>query len=759
MRVSRLLSLVAGLAGLAAADQPLGLVDVADAKQIGVRFDAAAKLTPGGMLAIYGPGTVKKHPLTKEVIVENRRLVAKAQLLRAVGEAPLPARITWVAAEAKIEAGFDVVPLPTEAAPNAPPALTGVVPPVNAVAGGTLTLRLPFADPDGDEVVYQWTAKGPAGAVGRFAAASTGLPEIEWTAPALPGPVTIDVVARDAFGQETPATLAITVAKADDLRGRQPKPTIRYGGEAEPALARLTRDVTGVWWGLGAAGQVVRVGAGWSLPQPVAFAEAPRKAVAVAVARGELYVLDAGATMVRTSRVDGSQGKAFGQLVRPSDLAVAADGTIYVADQGLGGVLVLAPGGKTHGLLGRAGEGDDSFRALTRIALAADGTVSALDPELRQVLRFDRFHRRLTTLALPKEKPAAPVDLVNHPRGLLVLLADGRVLGFDAKGKSELVAKPLAESGLVERPGEPLALATDLTGDLFITWSEGLVSRHRAGGSVAVRGAALRPTGLFAVDGLGRTVSADADGKSFALFDAEGWLLRRFGTGKVGEAIALAVVPDGSAVHILDRKKRQVVRLRLDGDPDKDAPVTFGQPGKNSGQFGAVKALAVDAAGRSYVLDDDLYRVSVFAADGRFIASFAQYGKTPVDLRTPTLIAAAPDGSAVYVFDDKTSEIKKWSFDPAAGKATHIGNGGGNGEGPAQFREPVQMASDRFGLLHVFDNSRRDVQTLDFHGANLVPLVTVKVADVGLTRCPAGAIAPDGQIWIGHEGRLVGLGW
>ncbi len=757
MRVSRLLPLVAGLAGLAAADQPLGLVDVADAKQLGVRFDASAKLTPGGMLAIYGPGTVKKHPLTKEIIVENRRLVAKAQLLRAVGEAPLPARITWVAADAKIEAGFDVVPLPAEAAPNAPPALTGAVAPVNAVAGATLTLRLPFADPDGDDVVYLWTAKGPAGAVGRFATASTGQPEIGWTAPALPGPVSVEVVARDAYGQETPATLAVTVAKADDLRGRQPRPAIRYGGEAEPALARLTRDGTGIWWGLGTAGQVVRLGTSWSLAQPVAFAETPRKAVAVAVVRGDLYVLDAGATTLRTCRGDGSQGKAFGQFVRPTDLAVAADGTIYVADQGLGGVLVLAPGGKTHGLLGRAGEGDDSFRGLTRIALAGDGTVNALDAESRQVLRFDRFHRRLTSLALPKEKPAAPVDLVNHPRGLLVLLADGRVLGFDAKGKSELVAKPLAESGLIERPGEPLALATDLTGDLYITWSEGLVSRHRADGGVAVRGAALRPSGLFAVDGLGRTVAVD--GKAFALFDAEGWLLRRFGAGKVGEAIALAVVPDGSAVHILDGKKRQVVRLRLDGDPDKDAPVSFGQPGKNSGQFEAVKALAVDAAGRSYVLDDDLYRVSVFASDGRFIASFAQYGKTASDLRTPTLVAAAPDGSAVYVFDDKTSELKKWAFDPSAGKAAHVGNGGGNGEGPAQFRDPVQLACDRFGLLHVIDNSRRDVQTLDFHGANLVPLVTVKVADVGLTRCPTGAIAPDGQIWIGHEGRLVGLDW
>ncbi len=138
---------------------------------------------------------------------------------------------------------------------------------------------------------------------------------------------------------------------------------------------------------------------------------------------------------------------------------------------------------------------------------------------------------------------------------------------------------------------------------------------------------------------------------------------------------------------------------------------------------------------------------------------FGSRGRGAHELRSPTLLAVAPDGSAVYVHDDKNNELKKWAFDPVAGKATYVGIGGGSGDDPAQFRAPFRLGCDRFGLLYVLDSSRRDVQVLDFHGANLVPVHARKAAEAGLSRCTAGAVSPDGQVWLAHDGRMVGLGW
>ena len=128
MRLAPLLALfaiaVVAAAGAAAdaAELPLGVVEQGDAQQVVLRFDPSVRLLPGSMVAIYGPGRVEKHPLTKEAIIEARALVAKAQIV-GMQDMRLRARVTW--SSTPPTAGMDVVPLPNEAAPNAAPSLTG----------------------------------------------------------------------------------------------------------------------------------------------------------------------------------------------------------------------------------------------------------------------------------------------------------------------------------------------------------------------------------------------------------------------------------------------------------------------------------------------------------------------------------------------------------------------------------------------------------------------------------------------------------
>ncbi len=650
--------------------------------------------------------------------------------------------------------------LPVAKPSHPAPVPTGEPSPLRVKAGSTSVVRAPFAA-DSAHVIYRWSTSAPVGQGGTFSSPTTGMPEVAWTAPALPGTLTVQVVACDAYGQETTVKLSATVDPFDPAQRRELKPWTRLGGDAEVAMQRLQRDETGVWWGL-ADDKLLCLGSGWNQQQALAFAEPPRRPTAFWATRDGVIVLDASSTSVRTFNREGKQVRAYSQLSRPTDLALAQDGMLAIADKGKGGVLTLGPDGKMVGQLGRIGEGDDAFRSLTRLALAIDGSLSCLDPEQRQVLRFDRL-RRLGTLALPKDKASLPIDIAHASNGrdLLVLTKDGRVLSLDGQGGSTVVVKAPAESDLVAKPGDAIALAVDPAGDILITWDEGLVSRQRAGGAAAWRGARLRKGGPFATDGQGRIIRLDADARCLEIFDAEGWLTRRIPTGKAEDVRALAVVPDGSAVHLLDRKNRQILRFRLDDGHLSDPPAVFGQEGKNPGQFEAVTDLAVDAAGRSYVLDDELCRVSIFDSNGRFIASCGSKGKGPQELASPSLLTAMPDGSAVFVYDSKNNEMKKWACDTGTGtgKITYVGIGGGSGDGPAQFRAPFRLACDRLGLLYVLDSSRNDLQVLDFHGTNPVPVHARKAAEIGLDRISAGAVSPDGQVWLAHDGRMVGLSW
>ena len=165
------LTLLLGHFGVAlrAAEQPLGVVEKTDKSSAIIHFDASVKLLPGSMVAIYGPGQVKKHPLTKEVLVEDRALVAKAQVIDASNPAQVSVRLTWTSAVSPA-IGFDVVPLPKEAAPNAAPALVGTAAPVSAAVQSTVKITLPVSDPDGDTVAYSWSLEGVIGQSGTLSA-------------------------------------------------------------------------------------------------------------------------------------------------------------------------------------------------------------------------------------------------------------------------------------------------------------------------------------------------------------------------------------------------------------------------------------------------------------------------------------------------------------------------------------------------------------------------------------------------------------
>lgn len=749
-----------GLIGLYAAEQPLGVVEQAG-ETLTVRFDAAARLEAGAMLAVYGPGTVEKHPLTKEVIIERRQLIAKAQV-NGIDGAVIQARVVWKTAVAP-SAGCDVVPLPNEAAPNAAPSLTAKPQALSALVGATVAVRLPIVDPDGDDLGFTWAVKGPAGQSGVLAARTGSRPEILWTAPGLPGASAITVTARDPWGQELTAEIAVQANAETDWRSRELKSALHFGGELQPALTCMARDGAGAWWAISDGGRILRYADGWRSAALAAFPadKAPRSPVALAHVRDELFVLDSRGVTVYGP--DFNPRRSFGQVQKPTDLVIARDGTAFIADQGAGGILVYENDGRFRARLGQAGVGDEAFTELTRLSLGPDGTLYALDARQRRVQRFDRHHRRLPTWTVQTDERNPPVDCAIHPKGLLVALASGVIQVFDRKGSAGEAWKPLSETQLVPRADLAAALYVDHSGEVLLSFpGRGLVARYSADGRLnGVRGAALWELRHLAADGRGRLFGLD-DNAHVLEFDHEGWLVARFG-GPLGsggffdDPTGLAVSPDGSVLAVMGAGRQMVVRFALDSDRTK--PLVFGQPGRNPGQFQKPVAIACDALGRTYVLDAKQYRVQVFDAQGAFLFTFGRSGRGADELSDPLTVAVTPDGTAAFIYDDDTYELKKFAIDFTKNEATHVNNTGGKGDAPGQFRAVTQVACDRRGLLYTWDSSRKDLQILDFRGTNAVAGTPRKLAELGVERVDRMALSPDGLVHLAGSGMVTGWGW
>jgi tripartite motif-containing protein 71 len=120
---------------------------------------------------------------------------------------------------------------------------------------------------------------------------------------------------------------------------------------------------------------------------------------AVAVASsGDAYVTAAGFDD-RVHRFDpsdgafisrfGGTGSGNGQLIRPSGIAIAANGDVLVADSGNHRIQRFRADGESRGQWGTLGTGNGQFNEPAGITVAEDGTIYVADSKNDRIQRFD----------------------------------------------------------------------------------------------------------------------------------------------------------------------------------------------------------------------------------------------------------------------------------------------------------------------------------------------------------------------------------
>ncbi|HEX7975134.1 MAG TPA: 6-bladed beta-propeller, partial [Anaerolineales bacterium] len=289
-------------------------------------------------------------------------------------------------------------------------------------------------------------------------------------------------------------------------------------------------------------------------------------------------------------KVIGAPGSAPGQLQRPRDLALAADGSLYVADTDNNRIQHLAADGSVlhvWGTFADISKGEAPGGTLDQpwgIAVGKDGSVFVADTWNHRIQKFtsDGKFIKMWGYFGQAEKPEAfwgPRDVAVDSQGRVYVTDTGnkRVVVFDADGNfiTQFGSLGLAAGQFDEEVG----IAVDQQGKVYVadTWNQRIqVFAAAEDGSfkpanswdvAAWYGQSLDNKPFIAVDNNGHVFATDPEGYRVLEFTGSGQIVRFWGDlgngpNQFGLAGSVAVDPQGG-VWVSDTGNSRLMHFTL----------------------------------------------------------------------------------------------------------------------------------------------------------------------------------------------------
>lgn len=294
--------------------------------------------------------------------------------------------------------------------------------------------------------------------------------------------------------------------------------------------------------------------------------------VAASLAAQELPLVGA----IEALRFDAGPGE---RLSLPADVAVGAEGRVYVVESGRHRIVRYDAMSNLLGYFGAEGDGDGELRGPLGIAVAPDGNVYVADRDNKRVQVFNADGKFDRSVDLKEDTGAVvPVDVaVSADGGTLFVTANNshRVVAFDREGKpTGGWGGDGGDPGQFRYPG---TVALDASGNVVVTdilnarvqvFDAAGVPKIQIGELGANPGDFIRPKGV-AVDGAGRIYVSDsyiglvqvfgADGEFVGVLSMRGEPVRF--ESPTGMAIA------GDRLFVADMLAGRVVAYDLTGTP------------------------------------------------------------------------------------------------------------------------------------------------------------------------------------------------
>ena len=443
----------------------------------------------------------------------------------------------------------------------------------------------------------------------------------------------------------------------------------------------------------------------------------------------------------------------------PAAIAVASDGTIFVADTGKDRIRVLTAAGALLASWGKPGSAPGQLSAPEALALGADNRVYVADSGNNRVEVFERDG----TFVRAFGGPGTGNGQLNRPGGIAVD-GQGRVLvsdTFNARVERFTSAGVYVDTmgsrgGNPEQFDSPRGIAVDPDGNVYVVdtnkhYVKKFDSTHAfllnwgwpASGSGTSRYA--NPMGItLAPDGLSLMI-ADTGNCRVERCDLNGNAMASVGAGPVSNAIgrfsspgSAALMADGSWVVADTGNSRIQVR---------NGAGTWQTPWETSstatGLLSSPQAVASNASGTTYyVADTANSRVLRYDPEGAYLGSIAETGSGNGQVNSPAGLLVLADGT-VMVADTGNNRIER--FDATGAFLGTIGVG--------LLTAPRGLALSDANVLFVADTGNNRIERFDLDNANAATSVGSFGSSVGLFNAPRGVAVLGNSVWVADTGN------
>lgn len=529
-------------------------------------------------------------------------------------------------------------------------------------------------------------------------------------------------------------------------------------------------------------------------------------------AAGNLYVADTDNHMIRKIAPNGTTTTVAGnglpgyqdgvgtgaQFHQPTDVAVAADGTLYVADNENDCIRKISPDGEVSTFAGAPGNGGFAdgqgasarFSSPTGVAIGSDGHVYVADTKNNRIRHIDADGVVTTvagTGAAGKTNGAGESATFHTPTDL-AFKDDATVVVSDAGNG---LIRSIASSGQVSNYlatifKQPHGLAFDASGNLYVSENSGHMIRkvtpakavsvlaggdrgflESVGGSAqfnAPAGLAVIDNKVFVADALNHRIRQVALGFTASVTTYAGGKMR-FADGQGTAALfnqpeGLALGKDGT-LYVADSANFRLravspsgaVRTELGGLYGG----TLGYPLNLS--FKDIKGLAVDTAGTLFLTDSADRTVRKFAFGVLTTLAGNADGDAGAGFSWPRGLTVTPDGT-IFVVDGNSHLVRRVASNGTI--TTFAGKVDGFADGPAtvaKFSSPHAIARDGLGNFYVADAGNNRIRKIAPDGT-VSTLAGGERGDAdgpgtsARFRGPEGlALAPDGAVIVADTGN------
>jgi DNA-binding beta-propeller fold protein YncE len=599
------------------------------------------------------------------------------------------------------------------------------------------TVRLMARGLEGAKAGYRvnWSSRQ-----GCFTASRTTTPLATWIAPRMSGKHEIRAAVTLADGKMLEGRGLINVVGEPVIRRRVELEKVMgylaYRGEEPLRTQAVAFDEEGNTYFLDAKLRcVLRLGRGGgtraAASRKVCADARLREPRALAVRKGKIYILDGDRPYVKVFAGD-NPAIAMGEGVKmgdPTDLAVDGRGFTYVVDRKNRCFHVFnTTGSYLHQRGARGKEQLGHFEEPVAIDTAPDGALFVLDRERRDIQVFDPAYSVIAKINVRVRRGNELMDLAVAPDGKSVHVLEGPrgIVACYSIHNEVIYYPPESEARSPRPPPKAMKMAADRLGRVYVVGrSREGVFRYAGAGRFAGSFAADKASKVLgiAVNDAGHVAILDKKSPHVRLYDPEGWLVARFGHS----ATAPAPYPLPKHIAML-RRGAMVATLGQSAGSAFDTPKAIpslhifnargravravGPRGTQPGQFMDPVDLDSDRAGNVYALDKDLFRISIYSALGAGQTpererAISRGSRQPREMLVPNRIAADPDTGHLYVYDDKTRLIKKFTKD-----MDYIGMTGTE----FGFRDVVRIKVGHMGFLWVLDRKLRELKRIDFRG-------------------------------------------